>query len=202
MPTRSTPTPPTMTNDFLAPEARRKAGHYEILGETYAKFEFFENGWNPYTRFLDVDKVDLILRRRDTATPIYREVQVKYGKLYTVGSRWEKELFDVTSWRFFKENEFDGWLSHRDFFIVYVLAADIGYRRDIFVFPVRDFVEVLRAAPPSKGQRKVYISRLKDNHDKWVLRRKQSKFSEVTDATTMDVSRFRRNFGALLDGRT
>src|SRR6266496_5394114 len=24
--------------------------------------EFFENGWNPYTRFLDVDKVDLILR--------------------------------------------------------------------------------------------------------------------------------------------
>ncbi len=34
--------------------ARRKAGGYEILGETYAKFEFFENGWNPYSRFLDV----------------------------------------------------------------------------------------------------------------------------------------------------
>lgn len=63
----------------LEPEARRKAGHYEILGETYAKFEFFENGWNPYSRFLDVDKVDLILRRRDTDQPIYREVQVKYG---------------------------------------------------------------------------------------------------------------------------
>ena len=43
---------------------RSRAGHYEILGETYAKFEFFEKGWNPYSRFLDVDKVDLILRRR------------------------------------------------------------------------------------------------------------------------------------------
>ncbi len=30
---------------------RSRAGHYEILGETYAKFEFFEKGWNPYTRF-------------------------------------------------------------------------------------------------------------------------------------------------------
>lgn len=50
--------------DALAAEVRRKAGHYEILGETYAKFEFFENGWNSYSRFLDVDKVDLILRRK------------------------------------------------------------------------------------------------------------------------------------------
>jgi hypothetical protein len=47
----------------VKPELRRKAGHYEVLGETYAKFEFFQKGWNPYSRFLDVDKVDLILRR-------------------------------------------------------------------------------------------------------------------------------------------
>jgi hypothetical protein len=45
-------------------EMKQKAGHQEILGETLAKFEFFENGWHPYSRFLDVDKVDLILRRR------------------------------------------------------------------------------------------------------------------------------------------
>ncbi len=51
-----------MNEERLLTEARQQAGHYEILGETYAKFEFFENGWNPYTRFLDVDKVDLILR--------------------------------------------------------------------------------------------------------------------------------------------
>lgn len=44
-------------------EVRRRAGHYEILGETVAKFELFQKGWNPSSRFLDVDKVDLILRR-------------------------------------------------------------------------------------------------------------------------------------------
>jgi hypothetical protein len=43
-------------------EIKLKAGHQEILGETIAKFEFFESGWNPDSRFLDVDKVDLILR--------------------------------------------------------------------------------------------------------------------------------------------
>jgi len=152
-----------MTNETeaLLPETRRKAGHYEILGETYAKFEFFENGWNPYSRFLDVDKVDLILRRKVNGKKVYREVQVKYGKLYEVGPAWERELFDVTSWRFFKEDEFTAYLNDGDFFIAYVLAADIGYRGDIFIFPVRDFVEIIRCGIPSKGQRKVYISRLK-----------------------------------------
>lgn len=31
-----------------------KSGHYEIHGETIAKFEFFQNGFNPYSRYLDV----------------------------------------------------------------------------------------------------------------------------------------------------
>jgi hypothetical protein len=56
----------------LAADMRSRAGHYEILGETYAKFEFFEKGWNPYSRFLDVDKVDLILRRRSAGCPTHR----------------------------------------------------------------------------------------------------------------------------------
>ena len=60
---------------------KQKAGHYEIYGETLAKFEFFEAGWNPYERYLDVDQVDLILRRRKGDRIIYREIQVKYGAL-------------------------------------------------------------------------------------------------------------------------
>jgi hypothetical protein len=47
-------------DEILAAEVPRKAGHYEILGETYAKVEFFEKGWNSYSRLLDVDRVDLI----------------------------------------------------------------------------------------------------------------------------------------------
>src|ERR1017187_10808916 len=99
--------------ELLAADMRSKAGHYEVLGETYAKFEFFEKGWNPYTRFLDVDKVDLILRRRIGGQIVYREIQVKFGKLYPVGSAWEREHFDFTSWRFFKEEEFSGHLDRK-----------------------------------------------------------------------------------------
>jgi hypothetical protein len=188
-------------DEGLEPIVRSGAGHYEILGETYAKFEFFENGWNPYSRFLDVDKVDLILRRKNSAGQrIYREIQVKFGKLYEVGPAWERELFDYTSWRFFKEDEFAGQVDRKDFFIAYILARDIGYNRDIFIFPVRDFVEkVVRCAIPSKGQRKVYISRLKDSPEHWVVRR-MNRFTAITQDACVDVSKYRRNFSALIDG--
>ncbi len=36
----------------LAADMRSRAGHYEVLGETYAKFEFFEKGWNPYGKHI------------------------------------------------------------------------------------------------------------------------------------------------------
>jgi hypothetical protein len=180
----------------LDAQTKSRAGHYEILGETYAKFEFFENGWNPYSRFLDVDKVDLILRRRGTHGPIYREVQVKYGKLHKCKTKWTASLFEVTSWRFFRETEFNSLLSHPDFFIAYVLAEDIGYQGDIFIFPVCDFVRLLQAAIKSGDKRKVYISRLKDDRHKWVLRR-LAKFDKIDDASTIDVTRYWRNFDIL-----
>jgi hypothetical protein len=177
---------------------RRHAGHYEILGETYAKFEFFESGWNPYARFLDADKVDFILRRRQGNRIIYREIQVKYGKLFRCTLKWELPLFDITSWRFFKEHEFDPFLDHPSFFVTYILAEDIGYRGDIFIFPVRDFARLLREAIPSgDNKRTVYISRLKDEPERWVLRRLR-KFSAVDDSSTVDVSQYRRNFSVLL----
>jgi hypothetical protein len=180
----------------LSAEDRRRAGHYEVLGETYAKFEFFENGWNPYTRFLDVDKVDMILRRRHQNRPIYREVQVKYGKLFQITSGRESGLFDCTSWCFFREDAFDAYLDHPDFYIALILAADIGYRGDIFIFPVRDFVRLVRLAIPSGGKRKVYISRSVHDQSKWYLRR-VTKIRDITPSSTADVSSFRRNFTIL-----
>jgi len=116
---------PEEPTQLLSADIRRGAGHYEILGETYAKFEFFENGWNPYTRFLDVDKVDLILRRRHQNRPFYREVQVKYGKLYPVGSNWERALFDYTSWRFFRRT------SSRLISIIPTSSSRLSWRRTL-----------------------------------------------------------------------
>lgn len=176
---------------------RRAAGHYEILGETYAKFEFYEKHWNPYSRFLDVDKVDLILRKRIGDQTIYREVQVKFGKLYTCEPKWERTLFDVTSWRFFEPDEFAKHKDRRDFFVAYVLSKDFLYEGDIFIFPVRDFFELVRAAIHSKDKRKVYISRLKNDRERWVLRTKAGSFSRIDDTNTIDVSRYRRDFSSL-----
>jgi len=182
--------------DAFRVKQQQRAGHYEILGETYAKFEFFENGWNPYSRFLDVDKVDFILRRVVKGKPVYREVQVKYGKLHEVGTAWEQKLFDVTSWRFFKEDEFSSFVDRHDFFVAYVLAHGKGYQGDIFIFPVVDFVRLLKCGIPSKGQRKIYISRLHDGTGRWVLRR-LGNFAEIGDSNCVDVSNYRRNFALL-----
>jgi len=187
---------------MIEADIRSRAGHYEILGETYAKFEFFEKGWNPYSRFLDVDKVDLILRRRINGQIVYREIQVKFGKLYPVGPDWERQLFDFTSWRFFKEAEFIGQSEQKDFFIACVLSRDPdpykpAYQGDIFIFPVRRFVEVIREGIASKGQRKVYLSRLKGMEERWFLR-KAARFATINDDVCLDVTKYRRNFEVLL----
>jgi hypothetical protein len=181
----------------MEPELRRRAGHYEVLGETHAKLEFFQNHWNPYSRFLDVDKVDLVLRRASNGQATYREVQVKFGKLYRVGPAWERRLFDVTSWRFFKPGEFDK--ASPSLYVAYVLSEDDQYRGDFFVFPVHAFASVIREAPLAGGKHRVCISRTLTEPQRWVLRRR-ARFDEVTDATCMDVTEYRRNFEVLEAG--
>ena len=177
-------------------EQKHRAGHYEILGETLAKFEFFEAGWNPYQRYLDVDKVDFILRKRKGAELTYREVQVKYGKLYDCTRPWEKPLFDVTSWRFFNDEEFVPFLTRKDFFLAYVLAHDSGYTGDIFIFPVKAFHDLLRKAVVAGGKRRVYMSRSIADRSRWYFRI-SSRFDAISKDTCIDISQYRRNFELL-----
>lgn len=181
-----------------------KAGHYEVLGETIAKFEFFENGWNPYSRFLDIEKVDLILRKKINEEITYREIQVKYGRLYEIKTKWEKALFDYTSWKIFKSDEFKGVEDNKNLFLAYILSCLEGYRGDIFIFPIKKFSELIKKAieiKSKKGQelRKIYISRSCENKDRWYLRRK-TKFEGIEEDSVIDVSMYRRNFKILESG--
>jgi len=180
----------------LSPENKRKAGHYEVVGETLAKYEFYEAGWNPYERFLDIDKTDIILRKRIGSKIEYREIQVKFGKLYDLSFKWEQALFDRTSWRFFKPDEFSELKGRKDFFIAYVLAHDSGYKSDFFIFSALEFHNLIASAIPSKAKMKVYLSRSKHNPEKWFLRRK-SYFKEISEETCVDVSHHRRAFQKL-----
>lgn len=117
---------------------------------------------------------------------VYREIQVKFGKLYRVGSRWEQALFDVTTWRFFKPREFDG--ARPDLFVADVVSEDDEYRGDLFIFPVEDFSRLIASAPLSLEKHKMYISRDAANSERLVLRRQSRQFDRITRETCIDVS--------------
>jgi hypothetical protein len=179
----------------LSKKSKAKAGHQEIHGETIAKFEFFDNGFNPYSRYLDVDKVDLILRKSIGNEIKYIEVQVKFGRLYPCGLKWEKKNFDFTSWRFFKENEF-GNLFNPNLYIAYVLVNPNGYDGDIFIFKAAIFNELINSGVKSNTQKgiqyKMYIARsLADKQ--WYIWRKTG-FDKLDDETVINVTQYRRNF--------
>ncbi len=130
----------------------------------------------------------------------YREVQVKYGRLWHVGSTWERELFDVSSWKFFRPDEFKD--SPDYLFIVYVLSLPPpdGYKGDLFVFPVRVFQRLIQAAVSinsKKGPRKDvrFMRALADG--KWYLRTKRKFGKADFGVSTMCVQQYWRNFGLL-----
>lgn len=178
---------------------KQKAWHQEIQWETIAKFEFFDQWYNPYSRYLDVDKVDLLLRKRwDDWIVKYIEVQVKYWKLYECLWKWEKKMFDYTSWRFFKSNEFDNE-KYKDLYIVYILSRDTWYQWDIFIFKADYFSELIKSWISSKTQSwlkyKMYIAHSK-NDDRWYLWKK-TWFDEVNKDNTVDVTEYRRNFNLI-----
>ena len=178
-------------------EMRQRDAHQEILGETLAKFEFFQHGWHPYTRFLDVDKVDLILRRRRGNMVEYRDVQVKFGKLYPCGAAWDRALFSVTSWRFFKNKDIDDFSSRDKLYISYVLSEDEGYTGDIFLFRAPDFAEIIKKSHNlENGKYRLYISKTLGKDPKWYVRRSR-KFNNFDDINVLDVTAYRRNFSCL-----
>jgi hypothetical protein len=187
-----------MTDSNLSmKEMKQKAGHQEILGETLAKFEFFENGWHPYSRFLDVDKVDLILRRRLPNGTVYREIQVKFGKLYECTRPWETPLFSYSSWRFFTEKNLDDLTKQKGLFLAYVLSPDKGFKGDMFIFPIDDFAKIVRMSDKlGNGKYRVYISRKVDDELRWFVRR-QPKFNIIDEETTIEVTSYYRNFQCL-----
>jgi hypothetical protein len=185
-------------DDFPTTAMRQKAGHQEILGETLAKFEFFQKGWHPYSRFLDIDKVDLILRRRLADKIVYREVQVKFGKLHTSMSAWEHKLFTCSSWRFFTEKDLDDMTERVGLFLVYVLSRDEGFKGDMLIFPINDFVKIARSSHKSgNGKYKVYISQSLGDDPRWYVRRQDRKFDTLNDKTVVDVTHYYRNFQCL-----
>lgn len=54
-------------------------------------------------------------------------------------------MFDITSWKFFKKDEFSKYYAE-NLFLIYVLSLDDGYKGDIFIFPIKEFNEIINNA--------------------------------------------------------
>lgn len=183
---------------------RARAGHQEVLGETIAKFELFRHGWNPYSRFLDHEKIDLVARKNTGSEILYADVQVKQSRLYPVGERWARPLFDVTSWGFFKPDTFDS--CNPNLVVAMVLvhpdpegegASITDYRGDIFLFSALEFSRMLKEAVPSLDNVKVFLVR--DAHDaaRWYWCRRWDKGMSLSPDCVIDISKHRQALGVL-----
>jgi len=177
---------------------KQKAGHLEVIGETAAKLLLFQKGWNPYTRFLDEDKVDLLLRRRKNRKTEYREIQVKYRRFYSNSpSRWARKLFTNTLWYEVKSNEF---AEHRpNLFVLFVFGhPNQRVEEDALLFPSADLHRIIQKSPPVKGgkRRVLYISKAVDG-DGWHVWRRRNQFASINSKTCHDVSKYLNNFAAL-----
>ncbi len=174
---------------------KQRAGHQEVHGETIAKFEFFDAGWNPYSRYLDDEKVDLILRRRSGTKILYREIQVKYRRLFQCTAKWEVPLFEFTTWGFFEPDDF----VRRDLFVAIIAhLPGTPYSGDIFVFPAPTFRKLILCGIPKKknpGAYKLYFARA--HNGDWYLWRRTN-FKTLNNDTVVNITKYRRAF-ALLD---
>lgn len=175
-----------------------RPGHLEIIGETAAKLLLFQKGWNPYSRFLDVDKVDLILRRTQKSKTEYREIQVKYRRLFEHDQdRWEGKLFSATAWYNVDIDEFKG---HRPgFLILFVFGyQDRRIEKDVLLFPSIEFHEIIKKSPPFKRAEKrvLYISKARVGTG-WYIWLARKKFNQINPNTCQDVSMYLNNFALL-----
>ena len=184
-----------------APLVEQHSGHLEIIGETAAKLLLFQQGWNPYSRFLDVDKVDLILRRNRGNNPEYREIQVKYRRLFVSNklSHWASKLFSATAWYSSASDEF---ATHRPgFFVMFIFGyPDRQIEKDVLIFPSSHLHEFIQRAPLHKksgSDRVLYISK-SCSDSRWYVRLTRRKFDQIDANTAMDVTHYRNNF-AILD---
>src|SRR5687768_2829924 len=165
-------------------------GHLEVIGETIAKFELFQNGWNPFQHFVDDDKVDLVIRKRAANGDIlFREIQVKHGRLYqSRKSTWTGALFQRTGWRNFARDEFIE--QRKNFFVMLVFGgtADFQYAGDTFVFRGSEFHAILQQLPQfGSGADKGVMYLSLGNDGRWYVLKSRKKFKCISKETCIDV---------------
>lgn len=148
-----------------------KSGHKEVIGETIAKLKLFYEGFNVYSRFLDVDAVDFIIRVRKNKKLSYREIQMKYSKHYLKRNYY---------WFGISKSSFE----HRENHFFMFICGDI---KNIFVIPSKKMSN--------------YLKKFNHDDKKWhvVIRERKNMWYFATKEKNKDINitEFMNNFKSL-----
>ena len=160
-----------MASQFIKP--KDTSAHKEVIGETIAKLVLFKNGFNVYSRFLDVDAVDMIVRNKKNNRLTYNEIQIKYSKYF----EGNKDYWFGVNKRTFEPRYY--------FYFMFIC----GDEDSIFIIPsltLRDFL-----------QKMVFIEKA----NKWdihiVNRNERWHFTTKRGQDWIDITTYRNNFDKL-----
>ena len=121
-----------------------KSGHKEIIGETIAKLKLFYEGYNVYSRFLDIDAVDFIVRHRKGRIITYKEIQMKYSKYYPKNKDY---------WHGINKSTFE---ARDNFFFMFICGDD----DHIFFIPSKKISNWLKKLPNTEKRWHIHIKGL------------------------------------------
>jgi hypothetical protein len=174
---------------------RPKAGHQKVL--TVAKAELLRNGWNPYSGFLDDERIDLVARKNTGKEILYVDVQVKKFTLFRVREKWQSQMFDFVTWRFLQGTEFDDCNPNLVVALVLTNNENRDYQGDIFFFTAARFAELLKQAVPSVGLVKPHLARSLQETNRWFWCKVWRKGMELDPDSVIEVSDARQGFHVL-----
>jgi len=148
-----------------------KPGHQEVIGETIAKLRLFEKGINTYSRFLDVDAVDFVIRSRKRKKINYKEIQMKYSKYHKKSNGY---------WFGINKKSFE----YRDNFYFMFICGEIG---NIFIIPSKKLKNFIRKFNSDKVKWHVFI---KERKNMWY-------FSTKKEYDDINITEYRNQFEIL-----
>ena len=165
-----------MPNNYISEE--NTAGHKEIIGETIAKLILHKNGFNPYSRFLDKEAIDLIVRNDKGEKVTYNEIQVKYSKKYD--GQTENYWFRINQ-NTFKPRHY--------FYFMFICETD----NQILIIPSLTLETMLKKLKLTKKETE------KSGRWHFIVDKKESRYVLRTtkDEKNRDVTGYLNNFGVL-----
>lgn len=162
---------------------KTKSGDRGIVGETIAKLKLWQNGYNVYSRFLDVDVIDMVVRCKEDEKVYYKEIQVKWSNLFKKGKNQNNPHY----WFAIKKKAFE--INPNCYFLLICKNED-----DIFIFPARELRSIAEKCSYNTKDEK-YDVKIYPRGSSWVIKR-LSEYGEI------EISKWYNDFEIIKEDET